>query len=755
MALAYLTINLDDFTGDDHPPISQYSTITLDPGADHIDEDADVIHVRTIVVSLDQQGKAATANGVPCVDGKVPVVAGVMYAVLAPNVLRDGPHYIPALTAGQVVDLSDYITPGAPLTPDQAAILTARIKALETTPPDHGALTGLGDDDHPQYLTTGRGDERYVQGSDSRLTLADTAVQPADLNAYATDAELTAGLATKADASHSHTIADTTGLQTALDGKAATSHTHTGVYAPALGADDNYVTDAEKAALHTHPAVIAQGATQAAARTAIGAGTSSFSGAYADLTGKPTLGTAAATASTDYATAAHTHDDRYYTEIEADGRYRRKLTGLVANSSASGVMTANAAILAAALVPNASVVIPAGTYYTDEVAVTGPVDIRGEDITTTLRNDSGSVFVLAGNQINVSTLTIRSGGGNHTIRQSGFVDQGHWDRVRLYQLSDGFSIWDSSGFGLIDMRFVDFLSWHTQTATVPSWKLHSVGGAINSNSWTRFRAQFSGNYHFWVESTTSNSQHANAWRDATWEVTTGGMIKLIGCRDYLIENSSVWDLAVGNPALTTLKRHGIWADTNGASASCVGTIRNHRRLDSTCDPGIQDIMLPSSFRGDGTVLENCRSITSANPLLIDINNNVSRVMIDGPTASSLATIANASTTALYDRNGITLPTTQTFKIGSALVGFGLAQANVAADPGSIAANSELDVTIAVPGTLAGDALSVSPGNGALEAGIGIVGCWVPSPGNVTFRLRNFTGTAIDPGSRTWRIRVWR
>ncbi|HQW90179.1 MAG TPA: GDSL-type esterase/lipase family protein, partial [Nitrospira sp.] len=34
--------------------------------------------------------------------------------------------------------------------------------------------------------------------------LADTAVQPADLTAYATDAELTAGLATKADASHSH-----------------------------------------------------------------------------------------------------------------------------------------------------------------------------------------------------------------------------------------------------------------------------------------------------------------------------------------------------------------------------------------------------------------------------------------------------------------------------------------------------------------------------------------------------------------------
>lgn len=93
--------------------------------------------------------------------------------------------------------------------------------------------------------------------------------------------------------------------------------------APALGADDNYATDAEKVKLSNlsgtntgdqtlptwstisgKPAAVAEGATQADARTAIGAGTSSFSGAYTDLTGKPTLGTAAATASTDYATAA-------------------------------------------------------------------------------------------------------------------------------------------------------------------------------------------------------------------------------------------------------------------------------------------------------------------------------------------------------------------------------------------------------------------------------------------------------------------
>lgn len=149
---------------------------------------------------------------------------------------------------------------------------------------------------------------------------------------------LSAALAAKAAAVHSHVVTDITGLQAVLDGKSATGHTHDdryftesesdarfvrtvngqgpdgsgdvivsggggggvtdhggltglgdddhtqyalangsrGSFAAPLGADDNYITNAEKAALHTHPAVIAQGATAAAARTAIGAGTSNL-----------------------------------------------------------------------------------------------------------------------------------------------------------------------------------------------------------------------------------------------------------------------------------------------------------------------------------------------------------------------------------------------------------------------------------------------------------------------------------------------
>lgn len=438
---------------------------------------------------------------------------------------------------------------------------------------------------------------------------------------------------------------------------------------------------------------------------------------------------------------------------EAEARYVRRVKGLVADNQTAGVKTANAAILAAALTPNSSVIIPAGTYYTDPLTVVGPVNIEGESIATTLRNNDGSVLVLSGSQINVSKLTLRSTGGGHTIRQNGHLDQCHFDRVRLYHESDGYSIWDNAGYRFIDMRFMNFLSWHTQTATVPAWNLVGAGGIINNNVWAQFRAQFSGNYHFNVETTDVTTQFSNVWRDATWEVTTGGMIRLIGNRDYVIDNSTVWDLASGAGGVVTLKKHGILADTNAANALCIGTIRNHRRLDGTCDPGIQDIKLPSgTSRGAGTVIERCQNITSGNPLLIDLNSNEALVVNPGASASTLTTLSNTSATQIINKDGITVPATQSFKVGTVAAGLGFPAA-VSADPPSVPANSEVDFALTVTGAAAGDACTVSTGS-ALEAGLGIVGCWATS-NTVTVRLRNFTGAAIDPSARTWRVRVWR
>ena len=83
-------------------------------------------------------------------------------------------------TEAAPLDLTTAMPPGGPvLTPSEYAELNGRLTILEAGGggggvTDHGALTGLGEDDHPIYLTTGRGDARYVQGTDPRLSDART-----------------------------------------------------------------------------------------------------------------------------------------------------------------------------------------------------------------------------------------------------------------------------------------------------------------------------------------------------------------------------------------------------------------------------------------------------------------------------------------------------------------------------------------------------------------------------------------------------
>lgn len=99
--------------------------------------------------------------------------------------------------------------------------------------------------------------------------------------------------------------ADTSALGTAaaLDVSAAGDASATQV----VKGNDSRLSDARTPASHTHPAAqisdatitgraLVNAASAAAARTAIGAGTSSFDGAYGSLSGRPTLGTAAALA---------------------------------------------------------------------------------------------------------------------------------------------------------------------------------------------------------------------------------------------------------------------------------------------------------------------------------------------------------------------------------------------------------------------------------------------------------------------------
>lgn len=135
---------------------------------------------------------------------------------------------------------------------------------------DHGALTGLSEDDHSQYHTDARGDARYS------LIAHD----------HDADYEPSGAVSTHASGTGVHAIAGVTGLQDALDAKSATSHDHAATYAP-----------------------IAKGVTNGDSHDHSGGDGGQI--AYSGLSGLPTLGTAAATASTDYATAGHNHSGTY------------------------------------------------------------------------------------------------------------------------------------------------------------------------------------------------------------------------------------------------------------------------------------------------------------------------------------------------------------------------------------------------------------------------------------------------------------
>lgn len=125
---------------------------------------------------------------------------------------------------------------------------------------DHGALTGLSGDDHTQYHNDARGDARYYQQSQVDTALAGKA----NTSHTHTLSDVTdAGTAAAADtgdfaaAAHSHVAADVTDLGDAAtknvgtaDGTvAAGDHNHTGVYAPASHTHTvSEITDAGDAA---------------------------------------------------------------------------------------------------------------------------------------------------------------------------------------------------------------------------------------------------------------------------------------------------------------------------------------------------------------------------------------------------------------------------------------------------------------------------------------------------------------------------
>jgi hypothetical protein len=176
-------------------------------------------------------------------------------------------------------------------------------------------------DPHPGYLTQAEGDSRYRQSA--------TALSDSDIpSGIARDSEVAAAIGAHEAAADPHP-----GYLTAAEGNAAYATAAQGTLAStAIQPGNAALTDARTPTAHktTHAtggtdaltpgdigaATAAQGSLAATAVQPGSLATVATSGAYGDLSGRPTLGTAAAAASTDFAPAAqgvtngnsHNHD---------------------------------------------------------------------------------------------------------------------------------------------------------------------------------------------------------------------------------------------------------------------------------------------------------------------------------------------------------------------------------------------------------------------------------------------------------------
>jgi len=127
---------------------------------------------------------------------------------------------------------------------------------------DHGALTGLGDDDHTQYYNQARGDARYALSGHNHTGVYATTAHTHDYSAtYSALAHNHTGVYATVGHTHDDRYYTETETNALLTGYSPTTHNHTGVYATTAHThDDRYFTEAEitgilsgKApSIHTH-----------------------------------------------------------------------------------------------------------------------------------------------------------------------------------------------------------------------------------------------------------------------------------------------------------------------------------------------------------------------------------------------------------------------------------------------------------------------------------------------------------------------
>lgn len=164
----------------------------------------------------------------------------------------------------------------------------------------------------------------------------------------------------------------------------------------------------------------------------------------------------------------------------------------------------------------------------------------------------------------------------------------------------------------------------------------------------------------------------------------------------------------------------------------------------------QQVVSAGGGGGGGTAIVDITSSTTSVTSPTPDTRNIELPQTLGPGASPTF----VDITATGDLNaGDDLTVTDLATVGRLAVGGGttikkIQAGTVAADPGSIAAQTRGSVDVTITGVATGDIVLMNPPNG-LNAGLVYGGCRVTAANTVRLYLANLTAVAIDDGSNTY------
>ena len=205
----------------------------------------------------------------------------------------------------------------------------------------------------------------------------------------------------------------------------------------------------------------------------------------------------------------------------------------------------------------------------------------------------------------------------------------------------------------------------------------------------------------------------------------------VGFYGCYFEANVGWDIKIGTSSggcIATCVKGSFFTDGAGAKKHAIILVRSYGTSieGNTFGSGYTSEPIDVREKSPGNVTGYAR------------DNVASRTTGSGVVALNGATVFNTFT---FGRDGST-PIAQHYKVSGVL------------NWPRIAANSERDMTMTLTGTVVGDDATAHP-HGMLEMGLSISHVAVTATNTVTVRLRNNTGSAIDPAPRTWRVRAWR